>query len=282
MRGLIMRSWFKMSFILMLAKCPSLALANSDDCSPEAPLQAPHAVTGETCPDIGRMGSTKLAIPRHYILGPDFVYDGVDIWNAESYKKRPKKQSFDLGIRYFSIRIRLNNFKPVENEQDLRDFANAENMVWTLPPRNNQWVFVQFNYPSPFENNDRQVDMRPILQRYVNNKLGNWPLMMRQKDDVNGLEHYMAEKPLSAETRAGEINEVFYDARSNRTLITCENKLRSVPPHDPLSFCHHYFYTTKGDVSIEIGNIRDKQYYLSRWSEIEKGTLAVFSSFIVP
>lgn len=281
MKALISRSWLKASFVLILTVHSAFALATSSDCPPEAPLQSPHAITGETCPDIGRMGSTKLAIPRHYIFGPDFVYEGVDIWNAESYKNRPKRQSFDLEIQYFSIRIRLNNFKPIENQRDWGDFDRSENSAMTLPPPNNQWIFVQFNYPSPFKKNNKPVDMQDAVKRFTQKEfnMGNVNFV-RQRDDASGLAHYISPVQPSAETISGQVNEVFYDAQSNRTLITCENSLRHVPPHDPLSFCHHYFYTPAGDISIEVGNIRDKQYYLSRWREIEKGILAVFNSFV--
>jgi hypothetical protein len=136
---------------LILAFQSAFVMAASGDCSPDAPRLEPNPVTGETCPDIGRMGPFKLAIPRNYILGPDFVYDGVDIWNAESYKNRPKTQSFDLGIKYFSIRIRLDNFKPIETENDLIDFRIAENSVIDLPPISNQSIFVTFRYPSVFK-----------------------------------------------------------------------------------------------------------------------------------
>lgn len=279
-KSITSRCWVHTLIVFIFGAHAPLTFASSNSCPPEAPLQKPDALTGETCPDIGRMGSTRLAIPRHYISGPSFVYKGVDIWNADSYKNRPKKQSFNLEIRSFAIRIRLNNFKPVENLADREDYYRAQNSVMALPPKNNQWISAEFTYPSPFEENQKPVNMRFILERYVNNPLGVWPKMVRQKD-VSGLEHYMAEKPLSTDTSEGEINEVFYDARSNRTLITCDNLLRHVAPHDPLSFCHHYFYTAKGDISIEIEGIRDKDYYLSRWKEIENGVLAAFNSFVV-
>ncbi|WP_137955903.1 hypothetical protein [Burkholderia sp. 4M9327F10] len=282
MNAIIYRIWFRLGFGLTFVLClVSFASATTSDCSPDAPRYAPHAITGETCPDIGRMGSTKLAIPRHYILGPDFAYDGVDIWNAESYRNRPKKQSFDLQIRYFSIRIRLNNFKPVENERDLADFDQSERSVVALPRKDNQWIFVQFNYPSLFKKEGKPVDMRSALRRFTQNEFSMGKVTFIRKSDVDGLAHYISPIQSSAETIQGEVNEVFYDEQSNRTLITCENSLRHIPPHDPLSFCHHYFYTPTGDVSIEVGNIRDKQYYLSRWKEIEKGVLSEFYSFIV-
>jgi hypothetical protein len=283
MNPIIRRSWFKAGFVFaFILHSISFASATISDCPPEAPRYAPHAITGETCPDIGRMGSTKLAIPKNYILGPDFVYDNVDIWNAESYKNRPKKQSFDLGIRYFSIRIRLNNLKPIETEQDWEDFDRSENYVMTLPPEDNQWIFVQFNYPSLFKKEGKPVDMRDALQRFTQKKSSMGTVnFIRQKDDIDGLAHYISPIEPSAETVQGEVNEVFYDAQSNRTLITCENSLRHVPPYDPLSSCHHYFDTSAGDISIEVGNIRDKQYYLSQWRDIEKGVLAVFNSFVV-
>ena len=99
-------------------------------CAPDAPRHAPHAMTGETCPVVGRMGKVKLAVPKHYLLGP-FVYKGVDIWNAESFKNRPKQPTFDTEIDNFAIKIRQTNFKPIETQQDWTDYAKLGGMALT-------------------------------------------------------------------------------------------------------------------------------------------------------
>jgi hypothetical protein len=256
--------------------------ADAKDCPPDAPRSAPHAITGETCPRIGRIGSLKLAVPQHYILGPDFVYEGVDIWNAESYKNRPKEDSFDLPIKYFSIRIRLNNFKPVETQKDIEDFDAFMKAAVTLPSPENQWIFVQFHpYPSLSKKENRSVDMQASLNGFIHFGGSRKPPLEKQIEDVRGLKHYLSPVAPSTNTTAGEVNEVFYDAAENQRLMYCSNYLRYVEPHNFQSSCHYLFNTNNRDVSVRIDMIRDKDSFLSRWKEIEKGVQDVFDSFIV-
>jgi hypothetical protein len=124
--------------------------------------------------------------------------------------------------------------------------------------------------------------MRNILQRFKKKEFNISKVnFIKQQDSTDGLEHYNSPIPPSITTVAGEANEIFYDAQSNRTMIRCSNTIRHIPPHDGLTFCEHYFFTPDGSISIEVANIRDKQYYLSRWRETEGKIAAMFNSFIV-
>ena len=69
------------------------------------------------------------------------AYKGIDIWNAESYKKRPQTNSFDNELDNFAIRIRLTNFKPVETFKDRDDYGKLGSLIG-VPPPENRWIHV--------------------------------------------------------------------------------------------------------------------------------------------
>lgn len=69
------------------------------------------------------------------------AYKGIDIWNTESYKKRPQTNSFDNELDNFAIRIRLTNFKPVETFKDRDDYGKLGLLIG-VPPPENRWIHV--------------------------------------------------------------------------------------------------------------------------------------------
>jgi hypothetical protein len=123
--------------------------------------------------------------------------------------------------------------------------------------------------------------MQDILRRWVSKQFNRKEDFVKDEGTFNGLEHYVSPVPPSVETASGEINEIFYDAKSNKSMIMCSNAIRHVVPHDRLSVCRHLFYTSSGDIRVEVNNIRDKEYYLSRWKDVENEVLFTFNSFIV-
>jgi hypothetical protein len=111
-------------------------------CVPGAPRHAPHAITGETCPVVGNMGGVKLANPQHYLLGPK-ACKGVDIWDAKSWENRPKNPTFENEFDYFAIKIRLNNFKPIETRKDWEDFVKKDKTL-AIQDFESRWIYVGF------------------------------------------------------------------------------------------------------------------------------------------
>jgi hypothetical protein len=265
------------SFFAWAVASAATSFAAAKDCPVDATQHASPAVVsdGYSCPDIGRMGSIKLAIPKHYILGPDFVYKGVDIWQPDSYKRQLLAgQSFDSEIRYFSIRIRLGDFRPVETQTDLDSFDESQNSPLSMHAVDRQWIFVQFNYPSSFSPSD------VILKRYLDRN-SNTPSIYQRVAPVNGYEHYITTVDPSVRSGIGGVNELFYNATDPSSVIRCTNSLMSVSPYTKLTNCDDLFVLKSHDVSVDIGNIQDKTYYLSNLDRIHSGIMALFGSFIV-
>lgn len=262
-----------MSRLMVAAFCGNGATncAVADECSPDAPRHPPHAITGQTCPDIGRMGTTKIAVPQHYIDGPSFIYKGVDVWKADSYKNRPKKQSFDNEVSDIGINVRLTDFKPIENRKDKDDYYRFSSEL-KLEPVANRWIGVDIKYPPIIA-----TDLRIPLDRFVNSDVR--PHLVKTKNPMWGLDHYVGSMP-SPEDGIGPVNEVFYDAKTNGTLILCTNFLVRDPPHEMKSSCHLHFLDRKKNISFEVMGIQDISD-LARWKEIHNGVIAVFESFVV-
>jgi hypothetical protein len=223
---------------------------------------------------VGKMGDSKLAIPSEYLLGP-IAYKGVDIWNADSYKNRPQHPTYDNQLDSFAIRIRQNDFKPIENVSDEQAFRESYESVRKLPRSTNRWILVGFDarhYP---------IDPANVVAERWHQMYEKGPF--DREADVWGLAHYVSEKlPSKDVTNGGGIQfEYFYDERQNSTFIDCQNTLRKVPPYDPISFCEIWFNAPEIRAQVNIGNIRDRAD-LGRWREIKIGVLHVVHSFIVP
>jgi hypothetical protein len=233
----------------------------------------------QSCLDIGRMGAIKIAVPTRYILGPDFVYKGVDIWNSKSFASG-RDRSFDREIQYFSIRIRLSNFAPIESEADLKDFMDSMASK-RIPSVSNQWIFANFRYPSYFEANKKSVDLNYMFKSYVDSEISKKPSFVKQSDRVDGFVHFLSPQKPSLSTSSGEINEVYYDEDLKNSIVTCSNTLRRVLPFDPIVSCHHFFFIPGGAIAVNVDNIRDKIYYVSHRKEIERGITNLFDCFII-
>lgn len=240
---------------------------------PDCPVAlTDHPVNGKTCPVVGHMGNVKLAIPEHYILGP-VAYKGVDIWNAESYKNRPKHPTLDTEIDNFAIKIRLNNFKPVETRKDWADYDKLGGIRGWAQPLENRWIYVGFE----------TAVIRPTsntMKQQLNNWLkddAHWGPFV-QSDSVWGLQHYVSVQQPST---SNDQREIFYDPETEDTFISCENRLIAVPPYEPISFCEIDFLVREMNLSVHVSNINFKQD-LSRWKNIEQGIRRVVQSFVVP
>jgi hypothetical protein len=272
---IVMRS---IAVVVIVVGCGRNAASanNTEWCAPGVPRYAPHAITGETCPSLGRMGDTKLAVPGHYLLGPT-GYKGVSIWD-ESYANRPKPATLDSELTDFAIKIRHTNFKPIETYQDWEDYAKLGKSIRPQPPEN-RWLHVGFQYDPLFKDKGEAVNMKgQLTARLKDESFGRYTL---QKDQSWGLDHYVSAHQPGTAVRGETQREVFYDAKTNATFIGCKSTLRSVPPHDLLTFCRHEFFAHPGDIRIGVSNIWVKTD-LARWREVEQGVRAVFQSFVIP
>lgn len=240
----------------------------------DAIFPSPHSNSVDFRPVvIGKMGDSKLAIPSQYLFGP-IAYKGVDIWNADSYKNRPKHPTYNNQLDSFAIRIRQNNFKPIENLNDEQAFRESYESVRNLPPSTNRWILVGFDarrYP---------IDPANVVAERWRQMREKGPF--NRKADIWGLAHYLSEKlPSRDKTNDRGIQlEYFYDEKENSTFIYCQNTLRKVPPYDLISFCEIWFNAPEIRAEVNVDNIRDKAD-LGRWRDIKVGVLSVLHSFIV-
>ncbi|MDY7574504.1 hypothetical protein [Actimicrobium sp. CCI2.3] len=266
---------FFFSFALSVSAVKSVYAENhlAEQCPSGAPSHAPHAITGETCPTVGNMSGVRLAIPNHYLFGP-VVYEGVDIWSAKSYENRPRHPTFDNAFDNFAIKIRLNNFKPIETAKDWDDFRRKDHTV-EIQPFENRWLYVQFK---PKTTSQPTPSYRIEFNNWMKNDVG-WGPFVRQPD-VWGLQHYISAKapqPISG----GQQHEFFYDAKTDSTFIHCSNSVTNQPPHKALSSCEISFFIYEIKAWTDASNINVKDD-LARWKEIESGIRTIAGSFIVP
>ncbi len=227
---------------------------------------APHEVTHETCPSLGRMNGVKLAIPQHYLLGPK-GYKGVDIWSAESYKKRPQTESFDNELDNFAVRIRLINFKPIETFKDTDDYGKLGSLIG-VPPPENRWIHVGI------EADDRDLDFKTTVAGWLKDEAGWGPFVAQP--EVWGLKRYLSsEQPSPDKTQW----EFFYNDQST-VFANCQNNLMKYPPYGRLAFCKLQFFAPELRAKIIVSNIQNRED-LARWAEIEREVRKVIQSFIV-
>ena len=116
------------------------------------------------------------------------LYTTISIYGnlRNSYKHQQLAGgSFNSRIRYFSIRIRLSDLCPVETQTELDRFKKSQASLWPLPTPDDQWIFVQFNYPSSLPPSEF------ILKRYSTGE-NNPPYTFKKDTHVNGLDHYVS------------------------------------------------------------------------------------------
>ena len=228
---------------------------------------APHEVTHETCPSLGRMNGVKLAIPQHYLLGPK-GYKGVDIWNAESYKNRPRTNSFDNDLDNFAIRIRLTNFKPIETRTDRDDYGKLGSLIG-VPPMENRWIHVGITSQTFTGSFARSV------QLWLKDDAKRGPFS--PASDFWGLKRYLSAQP---RTPTNSQWEFFHDP-AFETFARCENVLQRYPPHAPREACKLEFFIPELKALVDIDSFAERAD-LDRWPEIEREVRKVIQSFIVP
>lgn len=227
-----------------------------------------HPIIGKTCPRVGRMGNVKLAVPWHYILGP-VTYKGVDIWNTGSFKNRPKSPTFDNEIENFAIRLRLNNFRPIESLKDQDDARSLGKINgWKQPPEN-RWIHIGFYFY------DVQISgfmKREQLRNWLKKDFSRGPFEL-QPTLIWGLQHYVSVQKPSTQN---DQYEIFYDPQAEDTFIYCANRLIAVPPHEPITNCQIDFLIRELKLSVHVDRINFKED-LARWGQIEQGIRQVIS-----
>lgn len=267
--------------LLLVPACSGYGEDKAAACAPGVPPRPPHAITGETCPVLGRMGEMKLAIPKHYLLGP-VEYKGQSIWSPEDWKKRPKKSTFETELSSFAIKIRQTDFRPIENQKDWDDYKKLGHSVNPQPPEN-RWLEVDFEHIGNVRT------LKPVALDFgdaLNNWLSppySWGYFVRQPQRQWGLDHYVSDRQPSSGPNGWQY-EIFYDASSHKTFITCKSALKTRPPHELTVSCRHQFdfYSTDSGEVIHISNehIYTKND-IAHWREFEQGIRSIFSTFIV-
>jgi hypothetical protein len=236
-------------------------------CPPGVARHAPHEITHETCPSLGRMNGVKLAIPQHYLLGPK-GYKGIDIWNAESYKKRPQTNSFDNELDNFAIKIRLTNFKPIETTKDRDDYGNRSSPAGPAPVEN-RWIHVGI------EANGYSQSFQPTVNRWIKDEKGWGPF--KPVTDQWGMVRYLSAQLVTPTSSQWE----FLHDPNFATLVICEHMLLRYPPHTPSLSCELMFFLHETKALIKVSGL-NASADLARWPEIEREVRKVIQSFIVP
>jgi hypothetical protein len=219
------------------------------------------------------MNGVKLAIPQHYLLGPK-GYKGIDIWNAESYKKRPQTNSFDNELDNFAIKIRLTNFKPIETSKDRDDYGKLGSLIGAPPPEN-RWIHVGIKtVNSPY-------DFERTVQLWLKDEPG-WGPFVGQPESWK-LKHYVSTQVPTVDDKTWHQTkqwEFFYDPVSWTTFISCQNDI--VPTtHRQIKQCQQQFFLPGIQAIINVDTLYDAAD-LARWPEIEQEVRKVIQSFIVP
>lgn len=236
-------------------------------CPPGVARHAPHAITHETCPSLGKMNGVKLAIPQHYLLGPK-GYKGIDIWNAESYKKHPQTNSFDNELDNFSIKIRLTNFKPIETIKDSEDYGKMGSLIG-VPPSDNRWIHVGIRAL------DRPYTFERTVELWLRDDAKRGPFV-RHSDEWEMTRYISTRIP---KPFVGSW-EFLYD-KTFSTFSTCEHIVQIYPPHAPQEICKLNFSLQELQAAIDVDGFGERSD-LARWPEIERELRKVIQSFIVP
>jgi hypothetical protein len=226
-----------------------------------------HPFLGQTCPATGRIGNVSIAVPQEYLLGP-FTYVGVDIWNSESYSKRPRNPTLMTPIANFAIRIGYPGFHPVNSRADREDYRNN---AFSMTRAGHRWIHAGFeSYDVASKGTKREQ-----LRRWLSDK-GAGPFDM----DAHlawGLQHYQS-SPVQTTVLPRE--EIFYDPRTEDTFIYCKTQLKATPEREPFTTCVHSFLIRQWKVRVSIDNIQSRDD-LEHWKEVEDGLKKVFESFVV-
>lgn len=242
------------------------------DCPRGVARHAPHPVTRETCPTLGQMNGIKLAIPGYYLLGP-IGFKGIDIWNAESWKNRPKTNSFDNEFDNFAIRIRLTNFRPIESVEDKRDYEKLGSIIGP-PPAENRWIHVGIQVWQ------HELNFRTAVAGWLKDQANRGPY--EALPQVWQLNHYSASvKPSVDDTTWAQTTqwEFFYDPVAWRTFIYCRNVVTPTT-HIALKQCTHKFFMDELRASVEIDTLYNETE-LASWAAREREVSKIIRNFVV-
>ena len=269
--------------LLWLSACTQA----EEPCGEGVPRQAPHPYTYQTCPIAGRMGEFKLAIPRQYQF-MEVAYKGYDLWNAKTHHHNPKVPTLNSELDYFGIRVRRNNFRPIETHADILDQQKfSENERST--PLDQRWIWVSFRYQGK-----EGVALTPNsgpATAYFGSPLTDWDKysaptygrLIHNQKKMWGLDHYLSANPPGTGSNQSQ-QEYFLDGKLTRQ-IRCETKLRNVAPHVPLAWCNFIFKIvhpqSRDVIDVEVDLLLQYKADVSDWSHIEQGIRTVFDSFIV-
>src|SRR6185437_9847841 len=225
----------------------------------------------KSCPIVGRIGNVKLKVPPYYAF-PLVGYKGVDIWNAQSFKNRPKHPTLDTEIDNFSIRLRLTNFKPIESEKDLQDILKIGSQGYLKQPKDNRWFYAEFR------KNNQKYTRKDQLNIWLNSN--DPPGGFVRLNNIWGLEHYTS-RPRAMWTGSNlvERDEIFYDAENNSTFILCrivENSMLAIET----TWCEIDYSIPDLNVFVNADQINYIDE-ISRWKEIEENVNKIFRSFVV-
>ena len=225
----------------------------------------------KSCPVVGRIGSVKLEIPPYYV-SPLMAYKGVDIWDPQSFKNRPKHPTLDTEIDNFAIRLRLTNFKPVESENDLQDVLKIGAQGYLKQPKDNRWFYAEFR------KNNQKYTRKDQLNIWLNSN--EPPGGFVRLNNIWGLEHYTS-RPRAMWTGSNlvERDEIFYDAENNSTFILCrivDNSALAIET----TWCEIDYSIPDLNVFVNADQINYIDE-ISRWKEIEENVNKIFRSFVV-
>ena len=250
-------------------------LAKAEAVCAVAPIQSPDVPPffgKPSCPALGSMGETRLAIPQHYLLGP-IGYEGRDIWNPRSPETGLSQPDLNKQISSFSIKVRLETFRPIESAKDVEDFGKLGMAGGWDQPKANRWLYVQFKY------NKKKIgySKKEALKSWLNEKPG--VVRYSQSDDVAGLQHFASlDQPMTMDAPR---RDLYFDSLNNSTLATCETIKIATNPGKTYSSCRIDFSIRQNSVFVTVQNISFLDD-IKEWQAIEENARKAFESFVAP
>lgn len=205
----------------------------------------------QEAPAVGSMNGVKLSIPRNYLLS-GLLYKGEDPWSGRTRSFTP---TLDSSIEDFSLRLRMSTRKPVQSAQDWADyFKQGWHGVYTP---DNTWITVSVE-PEGLRNGGKNGLLRSVFEGWRKDE-AHWGPWVRERPDVYGLQYYVSRSPHGMDSTM-QPNEIFYDAGTEKTFISCANGHRKAPPHDPTSFCQHLFVVPELKAVASVNYVVNKDF----------------------
>jgi hypothetical protein len=147
--------------------------------------------------------------------------------------------------------------------------------------RPSRWILVGVDSDLAAYNKRRCPRTHSCFLKNILKDEPHWGPFVLQKQDAFGLDHYVSSQRLEPGKSIGAYDEVFYDAKTDQTIVTCSNIPAIPAPHERMSFCTLLFFIPELPASIEVSLSHPAKESMPKWREIEAAIRNVLRSFII-